>query len=135
MDWAVSVEHLLHFGVYLKEQGLAVSTIRGHFVALAFDSKMLGYVDHSSDFRVLKMMESWPLEEGPRKDTRQPLSPVVLKGLHGLCRSVCVSPSEVFFFHAAALIALFGALRVGELVVSSMGDMAGRALTFQDVQM
>lgn len=68
-------------------------------MALAFASKMLGYSDCMSDFRVRHMLESWKREEGPRVDPRQPLSPGILKGLSVVWNRVCKSECEVCLFH------------------------------------
>lgn len=66
-------------------------------------------------------------------DPRQPLSPAILVGLSDKWGAVCNSEYEAALFHAAALIAFFGALRVSELVASSKRDTSDRALHLDDV--
>lgn len=101
--------------------------------ALAFASKALGYSECLGDFRVRRMLEGWRREEGLRRDPRQPLTPGILKGLLSKWDSVCSSEYEKILFHSAALLAFFGAFRIGELVAQSKGDRSNRALLVGDV--
>lgn len=100
----------------------------------AFAGKALGYEDKTGDFRIRKMLVGWACEAGKKQDTREPISPGIFKGLWGVWSSVCSSSFEGSLFHAASLLAFFGALRVSELVLTSKNDLLGRALSFQDLQ-
>lgn len=51
------VDQFLWYGIFLKESGLAVKSIKGRFPALAFANKTMGYKDKSGDFRVCKMLD------------------------------------------------------------------------------
>lgn len=132
-SWPIPIDHVLHYAVHMKESGLSVGTIKGRLAALTFASKSLGYTECLNDFRVKKMLEGWRREEGPRKDPGKPLSPAILKGLFQQWRAVCMSEYERFLFHAASLIAFFGALRISKLVASSKSDLSGKAFDRDDV--
>lgn len=129
----IPVQQLLHFCVHLHRRGLAPQSIRGHLSALAFWSKAQGVQDNTGDFRIKKVLEGWSRERGRLKDSRAPLSPNILKGLRAKWVDICISPYEALLFHAAALIAFFGALRIGELVLSSKHDRSNRALLYSNV--
>lgn len=101
------MDHLLHYGVHLKQRGLATSTIKERFSALSFAAKSLGFTDFMGDFRVQKMLEGWKREEVPCQDPHQPLSSKILIGLYKAWGTVCASDFEVALFHAAALVAFF----------------------------
>ncbi|XP_054850121.1 vomeronasal type-2 receptor 26-like [Eublepharis macularius] len=64
----------------------------------------------------------------------EPVEAGVLKGLKVAWKEVCSSPYEATLFHAAALTAFFGALRVSELVAQSGRDSSGRALMAGDLK-
>ncbi|XP_054852797.1 uncharacterized protein LOC129341561 isoform X1 [Eublepharis macularius] len=132
--WPIPAEHLMQFCVARRAGGLSVKSIRGLLAALAFISKARGVPEMTGDFRIRKMLEGWSREAGARQDARQPISPAILKGLVGAWQSVCLSGYEAALFHAAALTAFFGALRVGELVAQSRLDLSQRALLLQDVR-
>lgn len=102
---------------------------------LAFASKSLGFSDCMADFRIKRMLEGLRREEGPRRDSHQPLTPGILKGVYGKWSTVCTSPFEQRLFHAAALLAFWGALHVGELVAGSKRDTTGRALKVGDISL
>lgn len=113
------MDHLLHYSINLKERSLAVQSIRGWLSALAFANKALGFHQYTSDFQVQKMLERWSRESGICRDTKQPVSPFVLKGLLATWGIVSSSLYEAALFHAVALVAFFGALQISELVVQS----------------
>lgn len=132
-NWPILVHQLLHFGVFMKDRGFCVCTIQGRFSALGIASKTFGFVENTGDFRIRKMLEGRSCEAGHRSDPRQPLSLAVIRGLWATWGSVCASTYEFVLFHAEMLIAFFAALRLSELVASSMKDVSGRALVLQDV--
>lgn len=103
--------------------------------ALAFASKASGFSESTGDFHLSKMLEGWSREQGARCDSREPLSPRVLRGLRAQWSVLCSGNFEAALFHAAALIAFFGAFRVGELVTRSKADSSGRALQMDDVRL
>lgn len=57
-----------------------------------------------------------------------------MNGLFSTWAVVCTSPYEAVLFHAAALVAFFGALRISELVAQSKSDQSTWALLAQDVR-
>ncbi|XP_060089026.1 integrase/recombinase xerD homolog [Heteronotia binoei] len=132
--WPIPTAHIMQFSVYQKQKGLGLKTIRGQLAALAFISKAQGFVDSTADFRIRKMLEGWSRERGPRVDDRQPISPSVLKGLFGSWPAICSSTFEAALFHAASLVAFFGALRISELVMQSKTDFSMWALQAGDVK-
>ncbi|XP_054832646.1 vomeronasal type-2 receptor 26-like [Eublepharis macularius] len=110
--------HTVHFWcdnqavVHVRGRGLSVKSIRGQLSALAFICKARGLPEVTGDFRIRKMLEGWSRETSGPRDLRQPISPSVLKGLGAAWETVCSSDYERLLFHAAALVAFFGALRV-----------------------
>lgn len=72
--WPIPVDNLINFGGFLKQKGMAMHFIKGEFLALAFASKILGFIDRSGDFRVRKMSESWSQDAGPSWGTKQLIS-------------------------------------------------------------
>lgn len=47
-SWPILVDHVLHYGVHLKQKGLAVSTIKGRLSALAFARNALAILKCSA---------------------------------------------------------------------------------------
>uniref|UniRef100_A0ABM5GDC1 Integrase/recombinase xerD homolog n=1 Tax=Pogona vitticeps TaxID=103695 RepID=A0ABM5GDC1_9SAUR len=131
--WPAPVEHLLQFSVALHNKGLAPSTIQGKLAAVGFYAKANGFRDFSGDFRIRKMLEGWAREKGKVEDDRTPISPVILERLGELWGVVCGDGYEKVLFHAAALVAFFGAMRISELVALGKGDVSRNALQFDDV--
>lgn len=134
-DWPPQLDHIMHYCVMLRGNGRPVSYIKGHLSALAFAIKARGLADVTGDFRLRKMLEGWAREVTPRVDVRQLITPEVLTGLYRVWRRVCRTEYEMALFHAAALVAFFGALRVSELVAGSRSDRPGTALQLGDVSM
>lgn len=89
----------------------------------------------TGDFRIRNILKGWSWEAGYRGDTRQPLSPTVLKSLHVTWEGVCISAYETALFHSAVLVTFLGVLRAGECVASLKNDTSGRALVLQDIQL
>ena len=133
--WPIPVEHLQQFIVVLHKKGLAPGTIQGKLAALGFHARAQGLKDNSGDFRIKKMLEGWLRERGRRKDGRTPISPGILEGLAKLWGEICRDDYEIALFHAAAVIAFFGAMRISELVALSKTDVSGRALQWGDVSL
>lgn len=127
-----TVDELTHYCVDLQSQGLAVKSICGHLATIAFASKAKGWVDHSGDFRLRKMLESWARESQTTHDDRQSISLQVLSGLLQALQGICKSEYKVKLFHLDALVAFFGALRISELVARSHTEQHVTALLGQD---
>lgn len=131
-SWSIPVSHLMKFCVFLKGKGLSVRSIRSKLAALAFASKASDFTDN---IHFWNMLEGWSRESGLRKNTREPLSPSLLKGLSAQWAVLGTNAFEATLFHAAALVAFFGALRVSELMACSRTDGSGWALKVTDVQL
>ncbi|XP_078243486.1 integrase/recombinase xerD homolog [Pogona vitticeps] len=131
--WPAPVEHIQQFIVALHWKGLTPGTIKGKLAALGFYAKANGIRDLSGDFRIRKMLEGWSREMGGRQDDRTPMSPAILERLGDLWGTLCRDRYEEALFHAAALLAFFGAMRISELVASGKGDVSKKALQMEDV--
>lgn len=81
------------------------------------------------------MLKVWLHKAGAQKDSREPLSPSLLKGFWFQWMALCLSTLETVLFHAAALIAFFVALRISELVAGSRRDASVCATHFADVRL
>lgn len=73
-SWPLPVKQLMHYGIILKQKGLAMGLIRSTFFEVAFNSKALGHPENTEDFWVHKMMEGWVREVGIPWDSDRPLS-------------------------------------------------------------
>ncbi|XP_053114245.1 uncharacterized protein LOC128328362 isoform X1 [Hemicordylus capensis] len=133
--WPVPPEQLMQYLVHLHAQGLAVSTMAGHLAALAFFGKARGLPDHSGDFRVRRMLEGWARETPVQPDRRRPVTPEALQLALRQLAGVCASPYEEVLFRAAALVAFFGAFRVGEMFPRSRRGPTSRVLQISDLTM
>ncbi|XP_067323198.1 integrase/recombinase xerD homolog [Anolis sagrei] len=129
----VPYDHIAKYCVYSRRRGLAPQTIRSKLAALAYWLKAQGLPDYTNDFRLHKLVTGWSRESHCPSDDRQPLTPDILKGLKQIWVQVCSSIYEQRLFHAAAVTAFFGALRVSELIPASKKDLSQRALLFSDV--
>ena len=118
----------------LHWKGLRPGTIKGKLAALSFYVKANGIKDFSGDFRIKKMLEGWSQESGMSQDDRIPISPALLQHLGELWGSLCRDRyEEAGMFHAAALMAFFGAMRISGLVALGKGDVSRKALQMEDV--
>lgn len=77
---------------------------------LAFASKALGHAEQTGDFKVRKMLKGWARKAGPRRNPRQPITLVILRGLRRTWQTICSLAYEACLFHAAAFLAFFAAL-------------------------
>ena len=126
--WPAPVEHIQQFIIALHWKGLTPGTIRGKLAALSFYAKANGIKDFSGDFRIRKMLEGWSRERGRIRDDRTPVSPALLERVCKLWGSLCRDRYEEALFHAAALLAFFGAMRISELVAAGKSDVSQKAL-------
>ena len=110
--WPAPVEHLHEFMVYLYRKGLAPAAVQGKLSALAFYGKINGYRNFSGDYQIRKMLEGWSRERGRVGDTRAPISPPLLESICEHWALLCKDKYKIKLFHAASLIAFFGALRI-----------------------
>lgn len=67
-------------------------------------------------------------------DTRQPITPDILKGLKDQWGQVCTDHYEAALFHVVALVAFFAVPRISELAARAKSNMSDRALWLADVQ-
>lgn len=81
------------------------------------------------------MLDGWSREAGCHKDTREPLSPSKLKGLHAQWSLLCSNGFEAALSHAAVLVAFLAAFKISELVAGSRNDSSGCILHLADVQL
>ena len=79
------------------------------------------------------MLEGWSQERGRIQHDRTPISPVLLECLCELWGSLCKDSYEEALFHAAVLVAFWGAMWISELVALGKGDTSRKALQLEDV--
>lgn len=132
-EWPIPVDVILRFAVHLKDTGLSVRTIRGRLAALAFYSRAGGFIDHTSDFRVRRVLEGWAREAPPLPDSRLPVSDVVLQRMLPTLSAICTTPFETVLFQTAFTVAFFAATRISELLPKSKSDKSQRAIQVDDV--
>ena len=127
MGWLV-----LYFVARHMERGGSASALDKKLAALAFLFKLQGREDFTKSFWVKQAVKGY--RKGNRcRDTRRPVSFVILQAICGVLAEVCSSEYEVSLFRAAFTIAFFGAFRVGELV--SPTKTVGGGLGVTDVQL
>ena len=117
--WPAAVSHLEAFISYLFHNGYAYSTAATYVSAIRFQHKMLGVLDYSSSFLVVKMLEGYRRSK-PSHDTRMPITYDILTDIILKLGSTCSSQFESILFKAAYTLAFFGLFRVGELVYTSV---------------
>ncbi|XP_053145785.1 uncharacterized protein LOC128342483 [Hemicordylus capensis] len=133
--WPAPPEHLMQYLVHLRGEGLTVSTMAGQLAALAFYTKSRGLLDHSGDFRVRHMLEGWARETPAQPDQRRPITPDALCRAVQSLGAICSSPYEEALFRAAALVAFYGAFRVGELFPKGSRGTVARVMQKSDLVM
>ena len=132
--WPIPIDHLLEYCVSLHHKGLAVGTLRAKLAGLAFEAKINGFPDTTTDFRVRKMLEGWARSNPPVQDKRKPITPEMLLGLLRQWAKLCSSNYEQCLFHATALVTFFFFFLISEVVAASKADKAGRCLMWDDLQ-
>lgn len=106
---------VLYFIVNNFIQGASVSLVERKLAGLAFWFKMQGEVDVTKSFIVRQALKGY--RKGYKvRDQRRPVSFGTLKKIVEVIPRVCFTQYEQRLFHAAFLLAFFGALRIGELV-------------------
>ena len=89
--------------------------------------------DPTKDFLIRKMIEGWNKERGRIADKYTPISSNVLVRSGKKWVEVCKDHYEILLFRPVTLLALFGALRVSELVSASKVDKSKTALQVDGV--
>jgi len=132
VNWPVSQASIILFISFLSLGGWAPSSINSHMAAISFVHKANGWCDPTDSF-LLKKLKEGTKRGNPRKDSRLPISPVLLAKLVRILTSVCNSSLEVLMFKAAFLLAFFGFLRVGEFTSAGRYSDDSKSLTVNDV--
>lgn len=104
----------LHYGVFLKEKGLVVKSIKGRFSVLAFAGEAMDRLWDRvrwCDFRVRKVLDSRAREVASVFCYFEKVKRVVAEFV--------LFQYEALLFHASVLVDFLGVLRVSELVVMS----------------
>ncbi|KAM3911194.1 uncharacterized protein RB166_019882 [Leptodactylus fuscus] len=114
-DFEVSV--LVFVGLAFGS-GVSPSGLSRRLSALAFWFKFKGFRDCTKSFLVRQAVKGFRRGSSVR-DSRRPLSFVIVRDLVGVLGRVCLSEYEVALFSLAFSLAFFGAFRVSELVSPS----------------
>lgn len=76
--------------------------------------QLLGKEDFTKTFLVRQLLKGWS-KAGFCKDSRRPVSFLLLQRLLAILDSVCLDSYEVLLFRCSFVLAYFGALRVSEI--------------------
>ena len=109
-------EHILAFIAFLHfEKNLAATTVRSHISALAYQYKMQGQPDHTTDFRVLQALRGLLKQYPQRPDRRDAITERDLELLVLALPTVTYSSYEACLFEAAFRSCFAACLRAGEI--------------------
>ena len=125
---------VLRYLAHLQLNGFAPKTLRVQLAGLSFFSKVNGWWDPSSSFRIRRAIEGWMRLAPRRNDTRRPVSLAMMRQFWMILDDTCSTPFEAKLFRAAFTLAFYGAFRSSELLPASRDDWHGNALSGHDVQ-
>lgn len=116
----VTIDYLL----FLRESGLSAAVAQRRLSGLSFHFKLRNWSDSTKSFVIRQALKGWK-KEYVRTEHRRPVSYSLLVRLLGATDSTCSSPFEATLFRACFCLAIFAALRVGELVPPSRARGGG----------
>lgn len=114
----------LEFLRRLRLAGVSGTAAQHRITGLAFHFQLRGWENVGQHFVISRLLRGWK-KERVVKDSRKPVSFVLLGSLIEASREVCSSPYEAALLSAAFALAFFGAFRVGELVPPSRFSPGG----------
>lgn len=122
INWPATLEQIIMFISYCFETGYAPATIATYISGIGHKHKLHSWFDPSEQFLIKKMLEGCRRSK-KRKDTRAPITPVILLRICNVLPRVCFTMYEAAMFKAAYLLCFFGLFRVSELVFTSVSQM------------
>nr|XP_033772076.1 uncharacterized protein LOC117346503 [Geotrypetes seraphini] len=115
--------------------GVSRRVVQGRLAGFAFFCRALGWNCPSSGFLVQRLLRALGRVAPPKPDSRLPIRHDLLVRLLSALPDLARSPYEAVLFRAAFSLAFFGALRVGELLVSPADMARGRGLLVEHVEL
>ena len=132
VDCQASPTEVQDFVGYLSLKKMAPSTINSYVCAVSNWHKVKGFPDPCADFLVRKAMKG-AARAGVSPDTRQPITPDLLRKLIAVLPTVCMSMYEAKMFTSVFTLAYFGLFRISELVCQNKSVADRKALQFGDI--
>jgi len=105
-----------------------------YVAALSYLSRLSGNPDPLEDAITRCMVMGLRRQVGILREKYTPITIEVLRSLLGALESVCVSHYECLLFRALFTVALFGALRIGEMVAKHRNVLQPELLYLRDVR-
>lgn len=105
-----------------------------YVAALSYLSRLSGNPDPLEDAITRCMVMGLRRQVGILREKYAPITIEVLRSLLGALESVCVSHYECLLFRALFTVALFGALRIGEMVAKHRNVLQPELLYLRDVR-
>lgn len=119
--WPPTADQVVSFVGFLSLKGLAATTARSYVSSIGYHCKLLGVEDITQEFIIRKVIEGMKRLKHT-KDSRLPITPVILSNIIKTLPVVCYNSYESSLFMAVYTLAFFGFFRVGELTLSKGGN-------------
>ena len=121
----------MDFIAFISLRELSPSTARSYISGISYHCQINGFQDPTVNFVISKMLNGYQ-KLYKRVDARLPITHELLKRIVVILQIICYSTYEAYLFSATFCLAYFGFFRVGELVVSKIGNV-GHALNIEDI--
>ena len=131
LQWPPATEVLMDFIAFMSLRELSPSTARSCISCISYHCKITGFKDPTVNFVISKMLNGYQ-QLYKRVDAMLPITHEILKRIVVILQIICYNTYEAYLFSAAFCLAYFGFFRVGELVVSKIGNV-GHALKIEDI--
>lgn len=108
-NWPPGIESLVQFMAFLSLSGKSAATIHSYIMSISFQCKLINVDDTTKRFVISKMMEGTRRLKYSR-DTRLPVTLVLLEKILHVLPVVCSNTFETKLFSTAYTLAFFGFL-------------------------
>ena len=114
-SWPPSIDDIVNFITYLFSEGYSFSSAKTYLSGISFHTKLNDGTDPFDVFVEKNMLKSIQ-RLNPTKDSRTPVSLLMLKGFPLAIKNVTASKYEALLFSTAFSISRFGFRRIGDMI-------------------